>query len=459
MQTRTPFSSWYALAVLSMAVWYAVIDRQVLMLLAQPIKADLSLTDTQIGSLHGLGAALFTAIAVIPLGWLADRMDRRLLLAACVLVWSAAVAACGLATGYWSLLLCVAFLAAGEAGLSPIVFALIPELFPERQRMTANFTFFAAALIGGGAGIALAGAVISHIDWLAPWAPTALMAQESWRLAFFVVAVPGPFLALAIGLIRLKRRAPVHRGDGGPAATPPRSELREYLASHWKAVVGICTPAGVALLGTGPIFIWLPVILTRDFSLSAAEIGTGLGVAVGIGSIAGLTLVALVAKVLTATWGAAAPVRLLQVGYVMLAMLMPLYLVAHTPTQIYLIAGLQMTAVIGSSALTPTLVQDLAPAHLRGRIFALSTVITTLFQVVSPITVGFLSDHVFTRAGGLLLSCVALGVPSFLVAAITLRLTEKQVVATAMQVKAAAPPTDSPADPAAARGLNPSIPS
>lgn len=436
MQTRTPFSSWYALAVLSMAVWYAVIDRQVLMLLAQPIKADLSLTDTQIGSLHGLGAALFTAIALVPLGWLADRMDRRLLLAGCVLVWSVAVAACGLATGYWSLLLCVAFLAAGEAGLSPIVFALIPELFPERQRMTANFTFFAAALIGGGAGIALAGAIVSHIGLLAPWVPAELMARESWRVVFFVVAVPGPFLALAIGLIRLKRRAAALPVKGDSNGSQPPSALRAYFATHWKAVVGIFVPAGVALLGTGPIFIWLPVILTRNFSLSASDIGTGLGAAVGIGSIAGLTLAATGAKVLTAKWGAAAPVRLLQGGYLLLGVLMPLYLLAQSPTQIYLIAGVQMAAVIGSSALMPTLLQDLAPAPLRGRIFAISTVITTMFQVVSPVAVGLLSDHIFTQAGGLLKSCVVLGAPSFLLAALTLRLTERHVVKTATQVKA-----------------------
>src|SRR5690606_24393079 len=144
MLTRAPRASWYALAILSVTLLYSVIDRQVLMLLAQPLKNDLDLSDTQIGSLQGLGAALFAAIAVVPLGWLADRIDRRLVLAGCILIWSAAVASCGLATGYWGLLLSVAFLAAGESGLSPIVYALIPELFPERQRMLANFIFYAA---------------------------------------------------------------------------------------------------------------------------------------------------------------------------------------------------------------------------------------------------------------------------------------------------------------------------
>jgi MFS family permease len=147
-EERTPASSWVALVILSMAAWYAVIDKQVLILLAQPLRTDLGLSDTQIGGLQGAGAALFTAIAVVPLGWVSDRIDRRIVLAACVLVWSVAAAACAWATGYWSLLACVAFLAAGEAGLTPTVSAIVPDLVPERQRMTANFVLFGTVRVG-----------------------------------------------------------------------------------------------------------------------------------------------------------------------------------------------------------------------------------------------------------------------------------------------------------------------
>ena len=74
MQQRAPRSGWYAITILSLTVLCAVIDRRVLMLLAQPLKAPLDLNDTQIGSLQRLGAALLAAVAVVPLGWLADRI-------------------------------------------------------------------------------------------------------------------------------------------------------------------------------------------------------------------------------------------------------------------------------------------------------------------------------------------------------------------------------------------------
>ena len=436
MQTRAPRASWYALAALSMTVLYAFIDRQVLVLLAQPLKNDLSLSDTQIGGLQGLGAALFAAIAVVPLGWLADRVDRRLLLAACILVWSAAIASCGLATGYWSLLLCVAFLAAGESGLSPVVYALIPELFPERQRMTANFIFYAATILGSGAGIALAGAVIDHIGWVVPLVPNGLFAGQTWRLVFFVVAVPGPFLAIAIGLIRLKRRAPPVRAEAVAAMPQDRPEVLGYLASHWRAIVGIFGSFGLALMGAGAVFTWLPIILTRQFGLSPGAVGAGMGAAIAIGSITGLTVTAASAKFLMSKWGAVTPIRLSQLGYLGLALLTPLYFVARSATEIYLIAGLQMAAVNCGNSLLPTVVQSLAPAGLRGRVFAISAVIATLFQVISPITVGLLSDHVFTQAGGLLLSTITVGAPCCLLAAITLRFAEPHVLQTADQVKA-----------------------
>src|SRR3546814_3842777 len=89
-------------------------------------------------------------------------MDRRVLLSLCVIVWSIGIATCGLATSYPSLLVSVALLGAGEAGLSIIVFALIPQLFAEKQRMTANFIYYAASVVGGGVGIALAGLIIDR---------------------------------------------------------------------------------------------------------------------------------------------------------------------------------------------------------------------------------------------------------------------------------------------------------
>lgn len=436
MQSRAPLAAWYALTILSVAVLYAVIDRQVLMLLAQPLKTDLHLSDTQIGSLQGLGAALFSAVALVPLGWLADRIDRRLLLVFCILIWSVAIASCGLATSYWSLLFCVAFLAAGEASLSPVVFALIPELFPERQRLTANFIFYAATILGSGVGIAIAGAVVGRIDWVASFVPNGFFAHETWRLVFFVVAIPGPFLALGIGLIRRGRHVPHVRSGAAALPSLKQPKLLGHLSSNWKGIVSVFVPYGLALLGATAVTIWLPVILMREFALSAGAVGAGLGAAFIIGSVTGLVVVAVIAKYLKSKWGDVTPLRLSHLGYLIYALLSPLYLFAQSPKEILLIATILMGVGVGGNSLMPTLLQDLAPGFLRGRVFAIATVIATLFQVISPIAVGLLSDHLFTQVTGLLKASVTVCAPSFLVASVTLRLAEKQVMTTVERVRA-----------------------
>lgn len=435
MKTRTPLVAWYALLALSLTTLYALVDRHVLILLAQPLKANLYLSDTQIGSLQGLGAALFSAIAVIPLGWLADRIDRRLLLALCILVWSAAVATCGLATGYWSLLFSVAFLAAGEAGLSPIVYAMIPDLFPERRRMTANFIYYSALILGGGAAIAIAGTVIDHIGMVARWLPNGTFTRETWRLVFFVVAIPGPIFAIAIGLIRLRRKVPQARAEAAALTPQAGPDIQSYLASHGTTIFRTFAGFGLALLGQIAILTWLPVILMREFALSAGAVGAALGGTIIGGSITGLVIVAVCTNYLKARLGALTPVRLPQLGYLIIALLTPLYLLARSATEILVIAGIQIATFTGCNSLTPTVIQDLAPPNLRGRVFAISTVIITLFQVISPITVGLLSDRIFTWPGGLLLSSVTVCAPALLLAALSLRFAETAITRTTGQVR------------------------
>lgn len=436
MQSRASLASWYALLVLSVATLYAVIDRQVIILLSQQLKADLHLSDTQIGSLQGFGAVLFASIAAFPLGWLADRMDRRVLLSLCVIVWSIGIATCGLATSYPSLLVSVALLGAGEAGLSIIVFALIPQLFAEKQRMTANFIYYAASVVGGGVGIALAGLIIDHIGVISHLVPTGEFTRETWRLVFFAVALPGPVLAIAIVFLRLNSQpAPA------PISTPTAIELpelnfRAYLAANWKAISAVFVPFGLVILGASAVFTWLPIILMRKFEMTPGAVGAGLGTAMVLGSVGGLVLAGTAAKAMKSRWGIMTPVRVSQIGYSLYALIIPLYLFARTPTEIFVIATIQMGLGIGGNSLLPTVVQDLAPPQLLGRFFAISTVSSTLFGVISPVMVGLLSDHVFGPESGLQMASLSVAFPAVVIGATIYWLADKHIARTIAKVRA-----------------------
>src|SRR3546814_5705392 len=97
------------------------------------------------------------------MGWLADRFARRLILAVGIICWSLATGISGLQNSFGGLFLGTVGIAIGEAGVAPIIYAMIPDLFPERQRSTANFIFYGASLIGSGAGMAIGGGML---QWL-----------------------------------------------------------------------------------------------------------------------------------------------------------------------------------------------------------------------------------------------------------------------------------------------------
>ena len=126
--------AWYVVTLLTLGYILSFLDRNILVLLVEPIKADFDLSDTQMGLLMGLAFSIFYATMGIPLGWLADNMKRRTLVAAGMLVWSAATCLSGYTKSFLGLFTARVAIGAGEATLSPCAISLISDMFPERKR-------------------------------------------------------------------------------------------------------------------------------------------------------------------------------------------------------------------------------------------------------------------------------------------------------------------------------------
>ena len=127
----------YALSVLVVVYTFNFIDRQILSILLEPIKQDLGLSDTALGMLTGFAFALFYATLGIPIARLADRGNRRNLIAIALTVWSAMTAVSGLAQNFWHLLIARIGVGVGEAGCSPPAHSMIADYFPSENRATA----------------------------------------------------------------------------------------------------------------------------------------------------------------------------------------------------------------------------------------------------------------------------------------------------------------------------------
>lgn len=410
----------YGLLVLIVAAVFSALDRQIFVLLAEPMRHSLDLSDTKLGLLQGAGITLFVGVAAVPLGWLADRHGRRMLLACCVIVWATATAACGLAQDFPSLFVAAAGLGIGEAGLMPVVYGLIPEIVPARRRVLANGIYALTAILGAGLGMALSGALLEALEGMRPLLPPALQAMESWRLAFFAVALPGPLVALAVLLIRLHPER--SDADAPPSAVKPA--LLPYARTHLRTMAGVFGGSGLASLGVAASGTWAPVVATRLYGASPAEAGQGIGAAYLLGTALGALLGAASVKWLGRRMGLALPIRVITVGAALSALASLLMLVTQSAVGLYLLFGLQVATLIAGSVLAPTMLQDMAPAALRSRVIAIGTAMTVGLSSLSPVLVGALSDLLQVGDRGLLLAMAGIGAAAFALSALVLRTAE-----------------------------------
>ncbi len=197
--------AWIVLGILTFVYVLNFLDRQLLSILAKPIQDDLGVTDGQLGLIGGLYFALFYCVLAIPVGWLADRTNRVKVLAFSCALWSAATAACGMASNYPQLVMARMMVGVGEAGGVPPSYAIISDYFPPGTRGTALSLFNMGPPIGQALGVAFGASVA---------------AAYSWRLAFIWVGLIGTLTALVVWLVV---REPKRGGlDGVAGQEPPR---------------------------------------------------------------------------------------------------------------------------------------------------------------------------------------------------------------------------------------------
>lgn len=416
----------YGLLVLIIVTVFAAIDRQILVLLAEPMRQSLQLSDIKLGLLQGAGITLFSGVAAVPIGWLADRYGRRSLLAICVLVWAAATAACGLASDFPSLFLAAAGLGIGEAGLAPIVYGLIPQIVSARRRVLANGVYALAAIFGAGLGISLSGAMVGQLESLRPWLPAQWQNLEPWRLAFLAVAAPGPVVALAVLLLRLHPQREGLR-QAGPAMS---MSLGPYGRAHWRTMATVFGGSGMATLGLAAGSMWLPIIAARHFGAATTEVGRGVGLAYLLGTSVGALAGAAGVKLLGGRLGPALPVRVVGVGTTVAAVAAAAMPMAPDAASLYALFGVQVAALIAGSVLMPTLLQDMSPEALRSRVIAVGTALSVLLSALSPVLVGAVSDLLQATPAGLLAAAAGVGALAFALAAGLMFAAERPYVRT-----------------------------
>jgi MFS family permease len=268
---------WYVLAVLTAVYVFNIADRYVVSTLIEPIKADLQLTDTAIGFLTGTALAIFYTGMGIPLGMIADRVDRRKLIAVSIGIWSLMTSACGLANTFGQLLVARFGVGTGEAGGTPASQSILADIFPLSKRVLATSIFTLGAALGSMLGSVVGGNIAEAFGW---------------RAAFFALGIPG--LALAF-LVRYSVYEPIRGGARSVGASPPPlSETLRFIASQ-RSLLHILAGATVVTYWGWGLLWWTPAFLARSHHMSTGEAGTLTGTITGlagaIGIIAGGALI------------------------------------------------------------------------------------------------------------------------------------------------------------------------
>ena len=222
--------AWYVLGVLFLVYVFNFIDRSILSILAQDIKASLGLGDAQLGFLYGTAFAVFYALFGIPLGRLADSWYRGRLIAAGLAMWSAMTALSGLAGSYGQLAFARIGVGIGEASASPAAYSLLADYFPVRRRALVLSIYSAGLYVGGGLSLPLGG-WIAHAWTRSYQHAVAPFGLAGWQVAFLAVGVPGLLLALWVLSLREPARG-LAEGHTSPVAQPGawRAFARELAA-------------------------------------------------------------------------------------------------------------------------------------------------------------------------------------------------------------------------------------
>jgi MFS family permease len=196
----------YALVVLVVVYVFNFLDRQILSILAEDIKADLGISDAQIGFLYGTAFAVFYAVFGIPMGRLADNWIRTRLIAVGLAFWSVATALSGLARSFAPLAACRFAVGIGEASASPAANSLLADYFSPKARATVVSIYASGIYIGSGIGIFLGGSIVDAWNAMYPASAAAPFGLRGWQVAFMAVGLPGVLVALWVSTLREPRR-------------------------------------------------------------------------------------------------------------------------------------------------------------------------------------------------------------------------------------------------------------
>jgi len=395
-----PAAAWIGLAILLCVTFLGFLDRQIISLMVKPIKADLLLTDSQVGVLQGAAFGIALLIFALPFGYLADRFSRRLVLCLGVTIWSLAAAAGGLSDSMNTLMAARIGVAIGEAALGPTANSMIGDMFPRHKLGTVFGIFSCGTILGGAAALGIGGAVLT---WASDGMTVPLLGHlAAWQIALIVTGLPGLLVAVMVLFIAEPKGA--KRTDGAVQAQAPWSEVFAFLRENRAYLTCYIMGFGLLYLATTAQLAWLPTVLQRTYGWTIGQTGAALGIFTAVFGIGGQLVNGMSVDRMLSKGRKDAHLRYYAMGALVIslcAIVAPfspnalIFLALYAPIKFFMnFAAVQHAAL-----------QLITPSALRGRVTAVMLVIYGLIGgIAGPSITAFYTDYVFRDEAKLIYS-------------------------------------------------------
>ncbi|MEE4453982.1 MFS transporter [Novosphingobium resinovorum] len=406
--------SWGVLVLFCIASIVSVIDRGILTLVVQPVRAELGITDLQVSLLQGLSFGIFYAVMGIPLGLLADRVSRKRLLMFGIVVWSLATLYGAEASSFAELFAARLLVGLGEAALAPCAISMIGDMFPAHQRGRPISVYLLGQAVAPGIGLFLTAKVLAaaptgvfdHLPLLGGLAP--------WRLVFAICGLIG----LVVAALMLVYREPVRRSavapQGAKGIGAGFGEAFGYLKRNWLVFVPFYVGFAVAVMHTYGLSGWNATYLIRTFERTPVEVGEWLGTAAMICGAAGALSAGWINDRAAALAQAGRPDIKLRLLMILCCVALPSTLLAFAPS---FPVGLAMVAL--SIAVMPMLgttmissITELVPGNMRGVATSMLGLTNTLLgATMGPLLIAFSTEHIYRDPALIGASMTTVGLP------------------------------------------------
>ena len=419
-----PAYRWYVISILALAYAVSYIDRMIISLMVDPIKASFDLSDTQVSLLLGLSFAIFYATSAIPIAWLADRYNRRNIIMAGITVWCLMTSLCGVVKSFPGLFIARMGVGLGEASLAPAGNSLIADAV-HKKLLGIAIGFFNAGL-AAGLGIAMiAGGYV--LSWVGPskiYNVPVFGELIGWQLTFVAVGLAG----LVLAALMLTVKEPKRQTGPGQESTDNNATIRETLAYFTQnKQVYLCLYVGyafamIAFYGSGA---WIPTLFTRVYEWDIASFGLYYGAIIAVVGVAGVLIGGSVCDALYKKGMKSAHWVVTIASLSFLSLYGFLGIVDNGYIAVALL-GFGSFSAFAAAVSAPSVILMMTPNRFRAMATALFFfTINMIGMILGPLLVAQLTDNFYKDPGKLGLSIAVVSIVGLIFALVTLWLGAK----------------------------------